>query len=81
MTRNMLAHALIITSELALSAPAVWWIVSLNNTVATKDADYLIHPLRLHPDVEAAIGLLSVLAIGHAARSIRTDPMVSPPPR
>ena len=56
MTRNMLAHALIITSELALSAPAVWWIVSLNDKAATKDADYLIHPLRLHPDVEAAIG-------------------------
>ncbi|HEX2782751.1 MAG TPA: hypothetical protein VHN36_04140, partial [Ilumatobacteraceae bacterium] len=63
--------ALIIGAGITSIAPAVWWIGGLiPSDVAAENADYLVHPLRLPPFVEPAIGLLAVLLAGFAAREL-----------
>jgi hypothetical protein len=67
----MFARAVIIGAGVASLAPAVWWIAGLiPNDVRPENADYLVRPLRLPFFVEPAIGLVSVLVAGFAARSL-----------
>ena len=72
MSRSRFARALVIGAGIASLAPAVWWISGLiPSDVAAENADYLVRPLGLPPFVEPAIGLLSVLLAGFAAREVR----------